>query len=251
MMTTAEISRPRSPVFEGKTEKISDGARIAGLLRRIRENHNLLSVTVMGDHRLYNSAIIDLDLDSGYLKLDELSPQSGHRLITVSTPLRIHTRLNGIDISFNTRVEDTGSEHGIAFYLAGLPELVYYRQQREHYRAHVGAGRAVSILLEKQQGEHLEGELHDISAGGVGLRFTMETVHSLEKGEYIPLCVINLGSHCVIRNPVEIRYVGEGKNEKYGVVGARFVDLDTTQRNLISRFVAAIDRETRAKIGSH
>ncbi len=233
---------------EGKTEKITNPARIAGLLLRIQEGNSLLNVSLPDFAGAYNSAIVEVHAQQNYLVLDELNPKSGHELLLKAGRLLAHTRLKGVDIRFEAVVESTGEREGSAVYRMVLPTTIDYHQQRAFYRATVGKAKIIKVSIERTSGEQVTGYLNDISVGGVGMRFNNDTMAALMRGETVPRCRIQLPSGDNIICAIEIRFVSVGVDGNCRMAGARFVRLSQTQELTIARYVAALDRELAKKL---
>lgn len=233
--------------YEGRIDKITDPARIAGLLARMLNERALLSVSIAEVSGAYNSAVLAVHPERGFFVIDELSPQSGNRHLAKVNRLRIQARLKGVEISLETLVESTGIQDGAAFYNLTLPGSLSYRQQRAHYRAKVGVAKAIAVKLTRDNGDVLEGELNDLSLGGLGVRFRGKLPENLELGEEIPRCTIHLPTGDDISCRVEVRFMSVGITGNTRMLGARFLELTPIQQAVLARFVALLDREMARK----
>lgn len=237
----------QSEIYQGHAEKITDSARIIGLLVRTKENRALLSVMLPKSGKLYNTAILEIQPDAGYLILDELNPKSGHDQLLIGHQLRLYTRLKGVEMSFESRLESAGANTEGAFYRVTLPDILNYRQQRTHYRAKASAAQPVTVLFTRPDGTKLKGQLHDISVGGIGIRFTGRIPPDIDTGARISNCVIELPSDEEIFCEIEVRFTSFPIHGDGRMMGARFVHLSHVQQGAIARFVAALDREQQRK----
>ena len=229
--------------YQGKAEKVTDSARIAGLLTRLLENRSLLSISVPESTDSYNSAILEVHAKEGYLVIDEVNPRSGHGLLLKAGRLGIRTQLKGIDIRFEGLLESSGESEGTAFYRIVFPAALDYRQQRAHYRARVSMARPIEVVVERANSEQLSGYLNDISVGGIGIRFADDLPASLARGERIPQCHIHLPTGEDIFCKIEIRFTSVSVEGGCRMIGARFIQLSPAQEAAVARYVAALDRE--------
>ena len=234
--------------YEGKAEKVTDPARIVGLLTRLQEKRALLQVTVPGSADPYNSAILDVDSEQRYLVIDELSPKSGHILLLKAGRLGVQTQLKGVDIRFDSLVESSGESDGTAFYRIVLPSALDYRQQRAHYRARVGMARPVEVTIERINGDRFTGYLNDISVSGIGIRFSHGLPPNLTRGERIPKCHTHLPTGVDLYCRIEIRFTSVSVEGNYHIVGVRFIQLSPAQEAEVAHYVAALDRELIKKM---
>lgn len=233
--------------YEAQTEKVTDPARITGLLGRIKNERALLTVTLPGEGGAYNSALLDVHTDRGFIVIDELSPPTGNQKIAKVGRLRVQVRLKGVMIGFETLLESTGTQDGVVYYNLTLPKSLSYHQQRAHYRARVSAAKSIPVQITRGNGQQMTGELNDISVGGVGLRFKKALPEDLLLGEHIPACRFHLPGGDEITCHLEIRFISMGVSSSTRVVGARFLDLSPLQQSKIAQFVAGLDREMRRK----
>ncbi len=234
--------------YSPEIERISFAPQIASLLRRLQETRSLLSVTVAGSDELYNSAIVEVDAEFGYVLLDELTPVEGHMRLLQSRALHAHARLRGVDISFAGALQEAGEKDGIAFYRLPMPTLVNYRQRRANFRARVGMAIPVPIGLGNRHIAELDGTLYDISIGGVGALVRAGSIAELRQGSVFERCNIRLPKGREITCGLEIRYVSHDERRHALRIGGRYVDLGRAQEKIIEHFVAALERELLRKM---
>lgn len=227
---------------------ITDPVQIAGILRRLQEGHTLIHVSLPGSSESWLSAVIGVQAASGEVLLDELSPREGNAALRNSDRLVVNAQIKGVDISFAASLIGTGVSDGLVFYRLALPQGVRYWQRRASYRAQIGAAHSVPVVFNHPDGLVLNGELVDISAGGIGTR------HKDPKG-IVPLigevwtgCLIDLPDGHAITCNLEIRNVGhEGRTGRLRI-GSRFTDIDRAQLKSIEAFVAHLERENLRKL---
>ncbi len=228
-------------------EKIRDPARIISMLSHIEQDHTLLSVTLPGSDRLYNSALLEVSRDTGSLLLDELHPHIGHLQIQIVQRAKIHARYLGVEVSFTSALTEVGTTDGVAHYRMSLPELLHYRQRRADHRVKIGNAHIVPVHL--SLGETVaQGQLWDISAGGVSIRLSAPLPHPLAHGDIIPRCTIELNLAQTISSGLEIRLLRHDESRGLWVIGGRFIGLTPVHRKGIERFVASLDRELCKKL---
>lgn len=231
--------------YQGKTEKITDPARVMGLLLRAIEGRALLAVGLPDSMQSYNSALLKLRPERGYLELDEFKPRPEQS--PVAKKIHVSTRLNGVEISFTTRIESMDQSSGIALYLAKLPTSMNYLQRRSHYRASVSLARTLPVFLMLENGDRIEGRLRDISTSGIGASFPHDLPESVVDSRYAQDCSIALPTGETIDCLIEICFVNRSLYDNARVVGARFVRLGPLQQSIVARFVTALDRESMKK----
>lgn len=228
-------------------EVITNPARIRGIISNIHKSRNLLNVSLPDDSHQYNSIILDIDADNKTITLDELNPKEGHERFLTKKIALISTTIHGVDIRFQVDLHNVASSDDIAYYIAGIPNKLDYHQLRAYHRVPIGLN-SIPVLLIQNDKDVLEGELRDISAGGVSIRFANKLPETIKRGTLIPTCMIELGNKDKISAELEIRFISKPDDKKHIQIGARFVGMDKPQQRIVERFVASLDRELRRKV---
>lgn len=231
-----------------QTERITDPARIAQLLKRIKDSRALLSVTVPAVTDVYLSAILDVDPASGCFELDELAPADGHLALVAAGRLNAFAQCSGVDLSFTAQLRSVERDRNGNFYRVAFPTVLYYRQRRAHYRVRVARGHIVPLLIGLDADHAIEGLLHDISAGGLGGEFERYSGPALVLGQVLPDCELRLHDHPPVHLGLEVRFVSADEPLRRVRLGARFVDVGRHEQKLIEQFVASLDREWRRRL---
>lgn len=228
---------------DSQTERITAKPRLIGLLQRIKDSRTLLMVHLPDDNARYTSALLELDLQSGTLILDELTPANGNARVADLKRFHATARLSGGQVRFRVDVQRIDAEGGVLRYVAGLPEVVTYEQRRNAFRARVPAGLVVPAVLTSDEGVTYECEVLDISTFGIRLDTARGTELNVDDG-HLYACHINFPEGGSISGEMELRFVGEDQITHRVQIGARFTSLLGPQRKAIERFVMYLQRET-------
>ena len=227
--------------YQGQTEKITQPTQIVGLLRRILDNRVLLSVQVPGHPGVFNSLLLQLNIEQKFITLDELNPTAGHQLAQQAGRLQIHCQSQGVEISFGCDIETGSDRAGIGYYRAPLAALLHYLQRRMNYRVRMILDKEIPVHLQLDADTAVEGQLFDLSLGGIGLNLASDI--RLERGQTLDPCTIRLPSGDTLQMRMEIRFVQTDDRRPIQRVGARFVELGPQQENALRRLVAHLERE--------
>lgn len=230
----------RASDYQGKTEKITHAPQIIGLLRRVRDQRILLSVSVPGHGELFTSLLLEVDPERNRILLDELNPRAGHELVRETRQLRVHCQCQGVELGFACQVEIGQGKSGICYYRAALPEAINYLQRRGSYRVRVGLDLALFLQLPVDETTLIEGELFDLSMGGLGAN--VDTKLRLERGQILP-CVLNLPKTDPLQLEIEIRFVHAEEHKPTQRIGASFRNMQPRQQTLLRRLVTQLERE--------
>jgi c-di-GMP-binding flagellar brake protein YcgR len=232
----------------GQTERITDPARIAQLLKRLKDSRALLSVTVPAVTDVYLSAVLGVDAAGGSFELDELAPPDGHPALLAAGRLNAFAQCSGVDLSFTAALRSVERDSNGNFYRLAFPAVLFYRQRREHYRVRVARGQPVPLVIGLDEQHAVEGLLHDISAGGLGGEFERYQGPALVLGQVLPDCELRLHDHPPLHLSLEVRFVSADEPLHRLRLGARFLELGRQERKLIEQFVASLDREWRRRL---
>ena len=231
-----------------ENELITLPAQIAGVLKRLQEAHVLLRITIPGENQAYLSALLEVHPVDGYLLLDELNPPEGNAALQRARRLGVSAQLQGVDISFTTELLDAGSSAQIAFYRLAMPRGMRYQQRRTSYRARINLARQIPVLLAREDGVTLEGQLYDISMGGIGTRHKPGKTNEVQQGEVWSECIIQLDGKQEIRSAIEVCFIGEDSRSRQMRMGGKFLKLARPQIKIIENFVAALERDWLKKL---
>ena len=231
-------------------ETLTDQIRIFSLLNRLKKERALLGVSLKGDKQAYNSAILDVSLDENYLTLDELKPASGHILISKTRRCRIKGQTQGVHLEFDLEIDKVNDDGGIAYYVSRLPPALHYLQRRASVRVAVSAAHPVPVTLTiEETASVIKGEMKDLSAGGLGIRFPQDVPDQVEVGQTL---------ECVFASPVDrneelicdidVRLVKrKAEPHEPAFMGCEFLKLVPPQQRQISRMVMALQRMAQKK----
>ncbi|HKK14431.1 MAG TPA: flagellar regulator YcgR PilZN domain-containing protein [Gammaproteobacteria bacterium] len=227
--------------YQTHNERITHPGQMLSLLRRVQESRELLTVSLSDDPHSYTSAILRVDPDTAHFLLDELKPATGHERLLTAGSLRASCRHRGIEISFIATLQEVGMAAGIAFYRMGLPEVIHYQQRRAHFRVPVGRALALPVHL-TLDGQNLgEGEVRDLSVGGLGIRVSGPV--PLERGQIVDQCAIAVPDGPSILTQVEVRFISRREDAAPAQIGARFLNLTRRDQNRLERLVTRLERE--------
>ena len=161
-----EAALDRVLLAGGMVETIDPREARHVLLTKIFDAHCLLDIRLDGDASAYQSAIIELVPEAGYLVMDALTPATGDALASSLPDLKVRTRVNGMEIKFASRILARGSQGGLPYYKVRYPDDIDYPQRRRDFRVTVPFDRGVPVRFETRTGGWVRGEIRDLSPGG-------------------------------------------------------------------------------------
>lgn len=228
--------------LQKNTDVVEERLRIVNLIRQLIDSRALVIIGLPGQDLTFNSAIIAIDTDRDTLTLDELTPREGHERLKLTGHCSVYGKVKGVGVYFEVDIDEFGDENGAAFYRAKLPSLAFYGQKRSHYRVHVGLGVNAPLQLGDPSAQPLaEGQLRDLSVGGLGAIFPLTA--PLEVGDRFPHCIVDLPGIGSIECTLDVRFARRDEEQRVLLVGAEFVDLGPQQQRAIQRCVYQLERD--------
>lgn len=223
-------------------ERITSIPQLAAILRRLHDEHALLSVSFPGGKEIFTSAVLDVKPDQSLFLLDELSPRHGHEQVKPESILTVEARLQGVDVRFQAQVKELAEEDGIALYRAALPEYLLYRQRRQFHRVPVKLTLQHGISLAAAADKPVNARLTDMSVGGFG-GVAAQNSNLVEGAIYT--CHIQFPRQEPVTASVQIRFAKVDSVRRQQRFGAMFVDLSPQDSRRIQRIVMDLERELR------
>jgi c-di-GMP-binding flagellar brake protein YcgR len=242
--TPARAARPESPLVDADSVSVRETTQVLRLLSGLRDGHCIVSVCTPDSDELFNSALLESRGGDG-LTLDELTPGHGNRRRQPGDTLLCFSRLDGLSVRFETRITAVEVQDGAPLYHCQWPTEVFHGQKRSHYRVRIGLGLKVPLILSNQEDRAINGELRDLSIGGLGASFPEDT--PVASGQQIPACWLELPDSGAIFCGLEIRHVSRDPQHRELRVGAAFTDLTPAQERAVQRCITALERERRRR----
>lgn len=215
-------------------------------LRQLQQSRDPLLINFPDRQQIFQSYLLDIDLESGLLAFDELVPALGDRLLKEGEPFNVESYHEGIRITWKCESQVSAEEmDGAPCYWTQIPEQITYHQRRDAYRAAIPETEPVDAeLLDKAFKAPLFARLIDISATGCRLRFSGDLSNRLQPGARVENITLRIGSG-QISTSAEIRHVEFA--EKFGCTfaGVHFNKPSGLEQRNIDRYVYQLQREAR------
>ena len=235
-------SRPKSSTPE--SEQITDPARIARLLEQLAKRNAPLAVRMPGQQSFYTSCTVAVE--TPHVLLDELMPATGQELLIKERTLKVACKLDGVDMRFSLTLVRVDEKNNLLTNYMTLPTRLDYRQRRQHYRVHIPMSMQLITIIDytNANNDHnvlIEGLLHDLSHGGIGLVYPDSNI-TIEHGDTYE-CAIKLPETDWLYCTLELRYTKNVGTRGQQFIGACFVNLAPAQSRMIGRCISELERE--------
>lgn len=230
-------------------ETVSDTTRISVLLQKLQDQRSLVTIKVQDQAEPFSSVVIDVDRDAGLFIIDELKPDSGNELLRQRPALQIQGHLDGVLMNFGTTVVESGVDNGICYHKIAIPSEIQYQQRRQAVRVRLSAANPLAVTFTSASGSRYEGELEDLSVGGLRARFTQRLADELAAGIELN-CSFALppDKHEKINSTFIIRVIKhQAEDGKPPFLGGQFVALDKQAERKLQRAIMTLQRALRQK----
>ncbi len=218
---------------------------IFSVLRALQNERSLVNVQFDGGAQLYNTMILDANLQDRYFLIDEVTPRDGHRKIEGGDKFSIRDSIHGIKVHAKdlVSVRTLNNPDGI-YYQVPFPAKMLYMQRREAFRAYVpGSMKTTARFTSESREAPLFGRVLNMSATGVRVGFPGEVKPEFGPMEKFNALIEIQAQDQMLDCRLEIVYYQYSKERDQTMCGCRFIDLPRASQQIVNRFVTFLQRE--------
>lgn len=227
--------RPRS---SGHT--VTDPYQINYLLGQAYHSHTLLNASFAGQKQQFTTALLGIYQEHGFLVLDELTPERGHKLFLKQQEIDLFGRIEGVELRFKTELIEAKEKGGVAFYKAKMPEKLFHLQRRLDHRVKAGGARISFQAYLSDGAQLLRGYVYDLSRKGVGL--IVEDEVTINLGDKLEGCKIVLPEEGDALFSLEVRFSSRNNQRKITRIGGCFLEVDPESLQKIRKAINIMER---------
>jgi len=231
--------------YDPQYQIITAKPRINTLLRPIVDKHNLVTITFPDVPDAFSSILLKADPDADELVIDALHPPNGNQILGNLGFLDLDTQLEGVHVQFRAIFKKTDTDKGTTCLVFTYPESVKYRQRRQAFRAQVSPTYNISVDLQSEKGIKGNGQLLDISVGGMCVRFPLGKGYDEKLRNDTVISNMYLPDDTQIQCRIKITHTFQHETSNSLHAGMQFVNLDKVQYRMIEKFVANLQRKKR------
>ncbi len=213
-------------------------------LRPLLDHNTPLTLRFHERNQRYQSFLVEMNRETGWIALDELIPNDGERLLLQGEPIHIEGFYEGARLSWTSDQQvHTGEIDGARCYWIPTPTTLTYHQRRNAYRAQLKEIAVAAQLGGSTVRKALEGRLLDISATGCKLSVKGDQQTILQTGQvYEMIAKLPIGA---IQTEVELRHVAIDEKSGTSICGLRFHRLSGLTQRQIEKLVYQLQRDAR------
>ncbi|GAB4272767.1 MAG: hypothetical protein Kow0065_21840 [Methylomicrobium sp.] len=221
---------------------IVDPDRIIQIIKAIAASPHLCTVTFDGHKQAFSTSLLDLNLDSGFLVLDTLSPTRGNDLLQQQNTCKLSTFLNGIHLAFRLRNINPIDHPVSPTYRALLPDRIYYPQRRTAPRIFTHSTDLKFRTVVTHNNISLIGTVFDLSRNGACINFHDMHEVIIEPSDKLKNCRLELDTEWSIDFDFSVRFVKTSRSNKTQI-GGYFFNLSKQNQKKLDSFIAKLERE--------
>jgi c-di-GMP-binding flagellar brake protein YcgR len=229
--------------YENNLERISSTELIAGYLRRLKDAHTLLKVTIPKHAEICNTILVIINENENFIILDKLHPESGHNAFMQKKRCAIEAQHQGVSMGFTAQLEKLIDHDESPAYRISFPKEMLYHQKRSAFRAPIGVSNEIKVMLTREDDSEYAGTLCNISTGGFCVSLRKQTAEKLKVGEVFDTCRFTTSTGISIESAAEVRNIKIDDNKKAYRAGMRFVEISPQELRAVQRFVLTLERQ--------
>ncbi|PPT92143.1 flagellar brake protein [Xanthomonas theicola] len=229
---------------------LTNRRQVRQLLQSLINQRSQVSAYLGGRDLSFSTALLELDQDS--LLLDLSFNETNNRSAEQAEYLLCFTQLDKVGVRFRIQGHERVAHGGVAGFRAPLPDSLYYRQRREHFRLETPITEPPLCVLRLDDASpptELLLRVLDISGGGLALALAPGQPLPQNRQHY-PRCVLQLPDADAIGLTLQVCNMHPhtlGNGQQTLRVGLRFVDLPRGADAVIQRYIFRIERQRSAR----
>lgn len=218
-------------------------------LELLQRRHSFIEVKFPRIEQAFQSMILELHADDGFLVIDELYPAEGRQKLLEGDEAEIIAQVPGIKVAFFSKLLVREISEGLPVYRMELPEEIGSTVRRRAFRVYVEREPNLSIDMGPNGGNELSGaQVVNLSADGIKLSFRGNISKHLEKNRQLENCLIRLPTGFDIDCTIEIRNIYAIRTPTIHTLAGGVLTIGVpSQRTKLSQYLAAVQRKQRRR----
>lgn len=223
----------------GHRDPIVIGAR----LRNLVNGSDFLTVQYAGGQLV--TQLLDVDARARTFTVDWGAATTQNRGLLGAPDCRFSAEPEGVRVEFATGSPRETSFEGLPAFEFDFPEVLYYRQRREHFRIEAPVLSTYSCTGSPPEGgDTFRFDVHDLSLGGVSIRTTDQRVAEWPVGTCLRNCELSFGTFGRFSVDLELishRPTVQPNGVRRHRMGLRFVALPGKVEGKLQRLITHLE----------
>jgi len=227
-----------------EAQHLSDAEDIYRTLRALQLHRSLLTVTLAGSKDIGSSLVLETELDSQSLYIDQLNHPALQAQLAPGQILLLRASYGGVQVSGFFAIMAINRD-GDAIQLA-FPNELMHRQRRAAFRVNLAAPHTYIQLNGKDRAEPLQGVIVDISADGLAVEFDRFVRPPIMPSEYFQHCHFSYNDEDWKLDLIAKHPSFDKQTSKYRC-GFSFHTLSSSQSKAINQWVLQTQRRNQKR----
>ena len=215
-------------------------------LKRLRIDHDWITAKIAKNGEIYQSLILQVDIENSELVIEELYPPKNLEYIKPGDTVEIYSQNDNKPVNFYGRIlarEENGDE---ASWRLELPDEVGHNQNRNVFRVTVPNEQDLEIDLYCGN-ELLTGvDIINISAEGIKLSFAEELKDQLDNNQQFPASIIRLPGAIDIDCDIQLCNLSSIHSPQPRLLGGGILTIAKPQQRVkLQQYLALVQRQQR------
>ncbi|MDX1692639.1 MAG: flagellar regulator YcgR PilZN domain-containing protein [Ketobacteraceae bacterium] len=247
-MKLTELFRiPRKPTEAGVVIREKDYLRMFQLMR----GHALLQLRLAGDSHRYQTVLLEVNADEGYLLIDQPFPHDGVLSGAFEQAVVLEYDHDGFTTRIRTVVSGRVDEDDDTYFRLAWPDTVEEAQRRDQFRLDVTRSWNREIDVSGIDNQRVSAVM-DLSATGMRIALEGNQVDSIYAGRYLENVVLTLKGCAPIQCHLDITHCHYVPDAELGsiqttVAGGRLEGISERDRENLQRFIHSAQRQQLRK----
>jgi c-di-GMP-binding flagellar brake protein YcgR len=217
-------------------------------LETLQRRHAFIEVKFPRIERSFQSMILELHAEEGYVLIDELYPAEGRQFLLEGDSAEINGKSVGITVSFFSRLLAREVAEDAPVYRMELPEEIGASFRRTSYRVYVEREAGLVMDARRADGSSFDAHIINLSTDGIKVSLHGDVSKELDKTPLLENCRIQLPNGIDIDCTIEIRnaYVMRTPSLNTMIGGKLTVDMPS-HRTKLDMYLATVQRKQRRR----
>lgn len=217
-------------------------------LEILQRRHSFIEVKFPRLEQAFQSMILELHADDGFLVIDELYPAAGREKLMEGDEAEILAQVPGIKVAFFSKLLAREVIEGLPVYRMELPENIGSTVRRRAFRVYVEREPNLTVDLGKVGDTALSAQIVNLSPDGIKLSFRNNVTKALEKNRLLENCLIRLPTGIDIDAVIELRNIYSIRTPtQHTLAGGVLTVAIPSQRTKLSQYLASVQRKQRRR----
>ena len=216
---------------------------IIALIKKSQSHLIMMTARFPGEKQSFNTSIIKVDYQNQLFYLDEFAPYDGNTHLNKVKKVYLKSYLDNCVLSMECHLKEQKEAKGLLYSIMYFPRAIKSVQHREFYRINIPRTHHLQVLLRKESGELLTGELNDISYNGISIRFRTPQNINVNAQEIIPIVKIHLTEKVVINCTMQIKRIFSLSDNQ--IIAGILDEVPPAQQQKIQKFITHMERQKK------